>query len=225
MVASAAVSLLDSTRHEVLRVTSDRQGRYTLRAGGPGRYIVRAQKLGFTPSMSRWLRLEAGQTLDYEIALEVAPRQLDSVRITTRAADAPDESLSGMDVRTMAGDIINPVQVDQIRAGAANYLEVIGRVPNLNWIRPDTLCVRSLRSNGCLEIFLDDILIARPQDVVGQVMAHSGVALEQIHHIVLLRPAEAGVLYGTGSYNGVVLIYTKGRAALDSLRRVRRQRK
>jgi outer membrane cobalamin receptor len=65
-------------------------------------------------------------------------------------------------------------------------------------------------------VFVDGIRMAGSRDVKGQQSALALVVPSQIDHIALLRPAEAGVLFGTGASEGVLAIYTKGYSSLKA---------
>ena len=63
-------------------------------------------------------------------------------------------------------------------------------------------------------MFVDEMRMARGDDMEAQWSALALVDPSSIDHMLLLRAADAGVLFGTGSYSGVLLIWTKGYSTL-----------
>lgn len=62
------VWLIDATDERLGGALTDATGRFTLRAPAPGRYRLRAERIGFAGTTSPVIELAAGQTLDYELA-------------------------------------------------------------------------------------------------------------------------------------------------------------
>src|SRR5690242_16384794 len=62
-VSSALVSLLDASGRRVARTLTDDAGRYALVAPRPGRYTVRAERIGHRAMSSAPFELAAGETL------------------------------------------------------------------------------------------------------------------------------------------------------------------
>jgi len=83
-VAFGLISLLDSARLERDRTVTAVDGRFVLRAPGPGEYRLRALRIGYRRWDSPPLRLSAGETLDYRIEMPEVPVQLASITVERR---------------------------------------------------------------------------------------------------------------------------------------------
>jgi hypothetical protein len=79
---------------EVVRgeVLADSSGAFLLRAPSPGRYTLRAQRIGYLPSTSPPLELAEGQTVEYRVAASVERVALPSITATgTRECAGPGD--------------------------------------------------------------------------------------------------------------------------------------
>jgi hypothetical protein len=78
-VSGAVVALVDSLGTRRQAVLSDAQGRYTLQAGSPGTYRVRAERVGYSSASSPALALGAGQHVDQALTIRPRTVMLDAV--------------------------------------------------------------------------------------------------------------------------------------------------
>ena len=135
-------------------------------------------------------------------AIEIAP-------ITVAVESRP------MTERAMGGILIDRVAVDRVRRRARDAADVL-RSQNLPGVivrrRGDgTLCigympgqVRMMWNTGCVPmiIFINNVR-ATNTDLALQLPP------EAIDHMVIYKPLEAGNLFGMGSANGVLAIFTR----------------
>lgn len=94
-VAAAFVILLDTAGGSVARALSDSAGGFVLRAGAPGTYTLRAERIGYASAASPPLRLEAGAVTAYRMAVAGQPVALDAIVVggaTACAVRARDDA-------------------------------------------------------------------------------------------------------------------------------------
>ena len=75
------VVMLDSIGREVGRTVSRSDGRFTLRAPGPGRYQLRSERIGFRVSVSPFLELASNETIEYALWVRTLPIQLADIDV------------------------------------------------------------------------------------------------------------------------------------------------
>lgn len=83
-VGGGFVVLLDSTGVETARALSDAQGRFVLSAPAAGTYRLQSKRIGFRPSVSAPIALEAHQTREYSFEVEAVPLALPGLVVTGR---------------------------------------------------------------------------------------------------------------------------------------------
>ena len=80
------VVLLDSAGKRLAGVLADDDGRYAIRTTAPGRYAVRAERIGYRASAPTSVVLSAGQTVELRLATQAIPVVLGEVRVTGKSA-------------------------------------------------------------------------------------------------------------------------------------------
>src|SRR5690348_3473766 len=80
------VVLLDSTSKRVAGVLVDEEGRFAIRTTVPGRYAVRAERIGFRADTATPVTLGAGQTVQLRLVTRPVPVVLSSVRVVGKSA-------------------------------------------------------------------------------------------------------------------------------------------
>ena len=92
------VVLLDSAGKRLAGVLAGDDGRYAIRTAVPGRYAVRAERIGYRSDAPTSIALSAGQTVELRLVTRPIPVVLGEVRVTgksacvTGAADGRDVS-------------------------------------------------------------------------------------------------------------------------------------
>jgi hypothetical protein len=96
-VSGVVLSLLDSTSAVIARALSDERGEFRMLAARAGTVRVRAQRIGFQPTLTAPFVLGVGVTATPMVVLEGAQTQLAAVRVTASSgcgrADADNASL------------------------------------------------------------------------------------------------------------------------------------
>jgi hypothetical protein len=89
----AIITLLDTAGHRVGGAITNDSGRFTVTAPTPGRYRLRANRIGFQSTTSGSFALAAGQTLDQRLVASVVPVMLSSIEVTgkERCTVRPEE--------------------------------------------------------------------------------------------------------------------------------------
>jgi hypothetical protein len=209
-IRDAQVTLVDRDEGIAMLMRSNPRGEFIVRAADPGYYALRVRRLGYLPHRSNLLELEAGDTFPIEIVLAAAPATLSAVTVRAQRDTLSRQRVFGMNLRSIAGSIITPAEIEARAAGARNIVDVIRSVGPA-WITsietPDGDCVSTTRGGAggapCLMVYVDNVRIEPPGSVSDM------VSLDAIDHVVLLRATDAGALFGTGAHNGVLLVYTR----------------
>ena len=80
------VVLLDSTGKRLAGVLVDDNGRYAIRSTFPGRFAVRAERIGYRADAATPISLSIGQTIELRLTTRPIPVVLGAVRVTGRTA-------------------------------------------------------------------------------------------------------------------------------------------
>ena len=80
------VVLLDSAGKRLAGVLVGDDGKYAIRAMTPGRYAVRAERIGYRADAPTPVTLGAGQTVDLRLETQPIPVVLGVVRVTGKSA-------------------------------------------------------------------------------------------------------------------------------------------
>ncbi len=94
-IEGGVVSLLAMDGSEVTSVLTDARGWYALRAPAPGRYRLRASRIGYADFLTEPFVLGAGRVLDRDIAAAVRAISLEGVTVrgTSRCRLRPDQGV------------------------------------------------------------------------------------------------------------------------------------
>lgn len=185
-----------------LEVMTDAAGRFTLNALAPGRHPLVVELAGYA-SRTDTLEIEAGTTLDVEIALSRAVVELPPIRVEARSRDL--ERLGFYDRRANEpGGYF--VTADEIARRMPAYTsEILRRFPSvrIEYLGPGRRSVVFLRGVRCVpDVYLDGVKYPRGTADVDQVSPGSIAGIEV--YIGALTPLQ----YRTNSC-GAVLLWTK----------------
>lgn len=210
-VAGAMISLLDGSRDVVRRSVSDSAGRYTVQAPEPGDYWLTADFLGYERLESPLLALDRERAVAVDFELPVDAIELEGLRVEAERNEELRRRvrLYGVRPEELRDRWVDREQIERWQAapdfgvavaaqGIAGVTvrrnhERVGRTPRI--------CVR-VRSPGCALVVWN-----------GQPVSNETAALippMSLEAIVLLRPTEATLSYGTAGGNGAVLLFTLG---------------
>jgi hypothetical protein len=110
-------------------------------------------------------------------------------------------------------DVVDRAEIEELETSARDVGDLIREIPSLRVRRVGgILCVETRRlttrrggglCTGQVPVFLDDARISDPANFLATLRPYS------IQRIEFLPGVAAGVRYGTGSQNGILLIYTR----------------
>ncbi len=189
------------------RTTSGGSGRFRFTDVLPGHYTLRSEHLAYG-SRDDDLDLGSGQLAQVEVQLAQRAIELPPVTVTV-------ESVSTME-RAMGGTVITRAMVDEVRGHSRDLMDllqnqnlsglVIRRQTGNTCIGFNSGQVRITNRGGCVPavLFVDNVRAADPRMAID-------IPAEVVDRVILYRPIEAGNLFGLGSGNGVVMVFTKRR--------------
>lgn len=208
VVPGVAVVVRDSN-HVVAGFTrTDERGEFVLRV--PVHHVaVRATRVGFAPESASTIGAEPFDTLDLDFAMRALPRLLSPVVVAEERRKIRDTRVMGLDLHSLATDLITPAEIAATARGAGTYLNAIARyLPAGLTISSRSQCVamnRGVRINAaptCAMVIVDGIRLDDPARALDLVQP------QWLDHAIFIRAADAGVRFGTGASGGVLLLFT-----------------
>jgi hypothetical protein len=217
-VTAVLVELLGVSDQPVSRATTDDAGHFSLASLRPGRYRLRATRVGYAQALTAAVELAAGDTLNVIVRLTVEPVLLPALEVVERSRRIDTDPVLGpfyhrLEQR-LGGYFITREEIDQRRASQvtdllqASRAIVLGR-PGF----PGRAILITRTGRGCAPmVYLDGIPLTRsptdPADAFDAVnMVHpSSVDGIEIYRGVASLPAEFG---GSTGSCGVVAIWTR----------------
>ncbi len=215
------VSLLDTSASVIAAVRTDAAGRFRLPVAEPGTYAVTAVAIGYQRVTSGWLQLKTEDTLDVTLRLPRLANILTPVTITAQRDSLMALDVMGVSLRTLAGTFVTQGEIERASTATSNITEVVQNLripaialrhfkvntgdPRLDGERSCLVYSRAVR-NACVTVVIDGIKYTSDENLL---QLDSFLKPEQIRGMVFIRPAEAGVLFGADTCNGVLLVITK----------------
>ena len=210
----ALVSLLDKNADLLIMQRTKDGGRITFPVSdGAGHYAISVQRFGFQSLVSNWIPVANTDTLEVTIRLRPLT-ELPAVVIRGQRDSITPLLPPGINPKAISGRIIVPAQIEQHSMGARDYVDVLGSIGiagltttiiRADRFRPEHRCIASVRSvstRACVEVYVNNMRTTPDQAV-------DLATPENLDFAVWLRAEDAGVLYGTGTMDGVLLLYTK----------------
>ena len=200
-VGGASVGLADTG----FLVVSEPDGDFRFRDVLPGEYRLEATHLAYG-TRGEPVNIASGVDVNLEMALAQRPIELPPIRVEVESENFVDMA--------MGGTVISSAELDKVRDRSRDVLDLLRNqgLPGLVVRRQSgEFCVgftpgqsRMFRTGSCVPavVFVDNVRAARPDRAVD-------LPADVVDRIVLFRPVEAGNLFGLGSGNGVLMIFTK----------------
>jgi len=208
----ATVSLHSPDGTERAVAVTDTFGLFVLRAPSPGQYVLRARRLGFEMVSSPAFTLSAGQIATYNFVVATKPATLREVRIIERRELDRRLRLYGIDPRASDARRITRERLEALDDGFHTVSDAI-RLQNIPGLTVQELgngesCVYHSRGSagfyggGCMRVLLDgtpftDLTALSPGD---------------LELVLIVEGAAATGIYGNGSEDGIVMLFTRGNA-------------
>lgn len=206
-VAGAMISLLDGSRDVVERVVSGPSGRYTIQAPDAGAFWITADFLGYRRLESPLLAMDDARTVTVDFELPVDPIELEGLAVEAERNEELRQRVRMWGVRPddLGARWVGREQIERWQAaedfGVALRSQGIAGIEvirSLDGHGMPGVCVR-IRQGGCA-------LVVWNGQPVSQVTAGL-IPPMSLGAIVLLRPQEATLVYGTDGGNGAVLLF------------------
>ena len=210
----ALVSLLDKNADLLIMQRTKDGGRITFPISeGAGHYAISVQRFGFQSLVSNWIPVANTDTLEVTIRLRPVT-ELPAVVIRGQRDSITPLLPPGINPKAISGRIIVPAEIENHSMGARDYVDVLGSIGiaglttaivRADRFRPEHRCIASVRSvttRECIAVYVNNMRTTSDQAV-------DLATPENLDFAVWLRPEDAGVLYGTGTMEGVLLLYTK----------------
>ncbi|NNF25642.1 MAG: hypothetical protein HKN73_00275 [Gemmatimonadetes bacterium] len=201
-IEDAEVALV-GTRH---RAISGSEGSFRFRRVPPGEYTLKVSHVAYG-ERSDVVRIEDGTAVSVTVNMSVDPIELAPIEVQ-------GEAIVDLDGIVAGGTLITAQEVEEVRHRARDLADILRmqHMTDLVVRRGATgeLCVgvstgqvRMFRGDCTSAIFYVDNARISSSDMVVNMSAND------IDRIVVYRPVEAGNLFGLGSGNGVIAVYTK----------------
>ena len=189
------------------RMVSAPDGGFAFPDLAPGAWTLGVRHLAYGERTDS-LAIPGDRTVSVSVSLDPRALPLDPIVVTVEGTAMADPAVGGT--------LISRTEIDAVRERARDIADVLRALQVSGIIvrrGPDGLCIgftqgqaRMMFRGDCVPalVYIDDARAASPE-------VAASLPIEAIDRMILLRPVEAGNLFGMGSGAGVLLIYTKGR--------------
>jgi TonB-linked SusC/RagA family outer membrane protein len=197
------------------RAETNPNGQYVLPDVPPGTAVIRAQLIGYAPSERRvTVGPDAELTVDFMLAAGITQlEEIVSVGYGTQARGELSSAVSSVSAKELEGQPIS--SVDGALQGKAPGVQVVQNAGN-----PGNAVSVRIRGSASVSASNDPLYVVdgvpmisgdiSQLDAGGQsVAAISGLSLDEVESVDILKDAAAAAIYGSRGSNGVVLITTK----------------
>jgi len=211
----ASVSVVGTS----IRAETNSNGQYTLPEVPPGSALLRAQLIGYRPTeRTVTVGAEADLTVDFVLAAGVTElEEIVSVGYGTRQRAELSTAVSSVNSEELQSQPI--ASVDAALQGKAPGVQVVQNAGN-----PGNAVSVRVRGSASVSASNDPLYVIdgvpmissdiSQLDAGGQgIAAISGLSLDEVESVDILKDAAAAAIYGSRGSNGVVLITTKRGAA------------
>lgn len=196
-MADATVEALDTLRQVVAAARSDSVGRFMLAVSTFGEFRIRIRRIGIEPTLTDALRFADRDTVDVDLLVEESAAVLEESRTTATMNATTEARLKNAQMRGWR--VYTPERVRPVRERAMN-LDAMLKALGLSSVMISPQCIRSLVTNGCMTVFIDDTYF-------GQV-GFNNINVRDIEFVAVIGPTEALITYGNRAQHGVVMLYT-----------------
>jgi hypothetical protein len=183
-------------------------GTFRFGAVPPGTYMMFADHIAYG-TRADTLDVPSGQSISVKMQVDTRAIELSPITVTVESQPLTERSMGGL--------AITRVQIDKIRGRVRDAADIL-RAQNIPGLivrrRSDgSLCVgimpgqvRMMFRSGCVPmvVFVNNVRSTSVEMALQ-------LPPEAIDHMVIYRPVEAGNLFGLGSGNGVLTIFTRQR--------------
>jgi len=200
-VRDAEVRLLGTS----YRGTTNKSGRFRFEDLSPGLYTVEIKHLAYGTRTEK-VRIGDGVDVQMEIPVSMEPVEVDPIVVAAESRPVERAISKG-------GTLISREEVDRVRHRSrdADIIRAQAEKGIVVKRHQGGLCVgfmpgqaRMIRNNNCqpADLYVDDVRMTVPEIAMD-------IPAEAVDRIILFRPIQSGNLFGMGSGNGVIQIYTR----------------
>lgn len=208
------------------RAVTDPEGRFSLSKIPAGRHVFRVQHAGYQ-TVSDTLHVRPGASLSVGVHVAADAIPLEPIRVEVRGEEGEVRGL-GVPETSTRSYVLDPARVDSLRGRVGDVEGLLRRlnapglrvrelVDNRNPV-DRSLCVEMARGGASrrslsspsqgprcrmVQVRVDGMMVGNPRHYLEQ------LNVETIERVELIPAIEAGARFGTGSANGVLLIYTR----------------
>ncbi len=187
-------------------VVSDQDGRFMISELDPGPYEIAISHIAYGEDVDEVRVPDDEQVLDLTVRLSPRAIELEPIVVTATSEEVRTRLAMGT---SYAGMEFLEIQDALDRVTDMASLLRTARIPGLRvLVLEGGTCVELNRARGRTEctfplLFVDGIRISNPGEYL------STLAPERVERFQVIPALEAGVLYGAGSQNGVLMIETR----------------
>jgi hypothetical protein len=196
-IADATVEAIDSLRRVIVSSRTDSLGAFLMRFQGDGEFRIRVRRIGIEPTLTDPLRFAGRDTVDLDLLVDERPAVLEEQRVTSTRSAFIEERLQN--ARSRGWRLFPPERVAPMRERAVSLDQLLRSLGMAN-VQISQQCIRSLVTNGCMAIFIDDFFYG-PFNFMT-------INVRDIEFIAVIGPSEAITTYGNRAQNGIVMLYT-----------------
>ena len=198
-MSDATVEALDSLRGVLVSARTDSAGRFVMVFSQPGAFRVRIRRIGIEPTLSDLLRFEGQDTVDIELLVDERAAVLDERTITGTGEPRELNRRRLADAQSRGWRVYPPERVIPARERAISLDQMLRSLGMANVMISQT-CIRSLVTNGCLAIFIDDMYFGPGNFQL--------INVRDIEFVAVIGPTEALTTYGNRARHGILMLYT-----------------
>jgi hypothetical protein len=210
-LGAVEIRLLTADQSVANTAVSDSSGAYELEIPTGGAYYVQADMLGYQRLRSPLLELSTSRRFTADFELPPDPIELEGLDVEVEAMARIERELVSYGVRLddLGERFVSAADIAR-RPTALDFGKVLQwqSIPGLQVLRGDDLtppaywiCVRLQIRGGCAVMVLNGARITL--EAAYDIPAHV------LRAIVVLRPEESTLLYGTDGGSGAVLLFTR----------------
>jgi hypothetical protein len=143
------------------------------------------------------LQFATTDTIDVDLLVEESAAIIEERRVTADGSAVTAERLQN--ARSRGWRVYSPERVRPIRERAMN-LDSMLKALGLSSVMISQQCIRSLITNGCMTVFIDDQYYGA--------FGFNNINVRDIEFVAVIGPTEALITYGNRAQHGVVMLYT-----------------
>ncbi|MGD2069456.1 MAG: carboxypeptidase regulatory-like domain-containing protein [Gemmatimonadota bacterium] len=192
---------LDGTEYEA---TTDDGGAFRVEDMWPGSYTLVVRRLPYAP-LEESLFVTGGQVTNVVLRLSEEAMAVDPLEVTVERTSLTDRAMGGLVVGREAIERVTPRVRDLADVLREQHVSgLIVRRQGTGACVGFTTGQARMRRSGCVPVtvFIDGARATDPYAVFT-------IPADAVDRLILYRPIEAGNLFGAGSGNGVLEVYTR----------------